>query len=65
MLIQLSSKFQSLMFTEIMYMYIYINSEKMSSLNHNSQSFIMLINVEMPTIVSNSALISKINFMLS
>ena len=38
---------------------------KISGLNHESQSFILLINVKMPTIVGILTFISRMNFMLS
>ena len=36
-----------------------------SGSNHQSQSFILLINVKMPTIVNILTFMSRINFMLS
>ena len=43
----------------------YPKSIKISGLNHLSQSFILLINVKMPTIVGILTFMSRINFMLS
>ena len=54
-------KFKLLMNTEIGI----FNQWKFQVKNHKSQSFILLINVKMPTIVDILTFLSRINFMLS
>ena len=58
---QLSTKFQLLIKTKILYQQM----KKFLALNLSDVVFIMLINVKMPTIVGILTFMSKINFMLS